>query len=51
LSLVGIGYDFRVKAGLPISVGISIDPFLQYPVNTLTRLRLSLPFTLTYFLP
>jgi hypothetical protein len=49
LSLIGVGYDFRKKQNLPFSAYISIDPFLRYPVNTQTKLTLSIPVGFTYY--
>ncbi|MEY3241796.1 MAG: hypothetical protein RIR11_3235 [Bacteroidota bacterium] len=49
LSLIGLGYDFRKKQNLPFSAYFSIDPYLRYPVNTKTKLTLSVPVGFTYF--
>jgi hypothetical protein len=49
LSLLGLGYDFRKKINLPLRAYFSIDPFLTYPVNTKTKLTLSIPVGFTYY--
>jgi len=49
VQVLGLGYDFRRKRNLPLSISASIDVYSQRNINTNSWLRLATPISLTYY--
>jgi hypothetical protein len=49
IQVLGLGYDFRQKTNIPLSISASIDAYSQRNVNTKSWLRLATPISVTYY--
>jgi len=49
VSLISVGFDGRKKKLFPANFYLGADAYLDYPVNTKTKLNLIIPFGFTYY--